>query len=118
MKRLGARESLNAAGLTPGANMYLGFDGAKPAAPYLEASLVAQLGPAPEVRGVNAYGGVEIKPTFSGEAMGWGAGQKLGSTPPAAAPAAERSWGSGHRLGGGPAPGAGGGGEPTPMHEG
>lgn len=72
LKRLEPRESLLKAGLSPGGSLYLGFDGAKPPAPYLEDSLVAQLGPAPNDRGVNS--------TFSGEAMGWGQGKRLGGT--------------------------------------
>lgn len=78
LKRLAPRETLAGAGLTPGANMYLGFDGSKPGPPFLSSSLAAQLGPPPEEgqRGVNATAG----PTFSGEAMGWGSGHKLGGT--------------------------------------
>jgi hypothetical protein len=83
MKRLVARETLLQAGMSPGAHLYLGFDGDKPGAPYFEASLQAQLGAPPEdqARGVNAVAG----PSFSGEAMGWGVGQRLGG-PSAAAP--------------------------------
>lgn len=77
MKRLVARETLQKAGFTPGANLYLGFEGAKPSAPFLEDSLQAQLGSAPPERGVNAVAG----PSFSGEAMGWGVGQRLGGAP-------------------------------------
>eukprot|EP00747_Dinoflagellata_sp_TGD_P028984 gnl/TRDRNA2_/TRDRNA2_133615_c0_seq1.p1 gnl/TRDRNA2_/TRDRNA2_133615_c0~~gnl/TRDRNA2_/TRDRNA2_133615_c0_seq1.p1 ORF type:complete len:461 (+),score=99.32 gnl/TRDRNA2_/TRDRNA2_133615_c0_seq1:50-1384(+) len=84
LKKLAPKETLSAAGFCPGATMYLGFDGAKPGPPFLEASLVQQLGPAPaeEQRGVNAPAG----PTFSGEAMGWGQGKKLGGSSAAAAP--------------------------------
>merc|ERR1711971_329721 len=68
LKRLGAKETLIQAGFCPGANLYLGFEGDKPPSPFLEASLVAEMGPAPEEqRGVNAVAG-----HFSGEAMGWG----------------------------------------------
>mmetsp|Transcript_38497 Transcript_38497/g.101801 ORF Transcript_38497/g.101801 Transcript_38497/m.101801 type:complete len:433 (+) Transcript_38497:191-1489(+) len=112
LKRLGPRETMAKAGFTPGANVYLGFEGgARPQAPYLEASLAATLGPAPEGnRGVNAPAG----PTFSGEAMGWGSGHKLGG--PASGvekpPAGYGSFGGGHRLGGeappGPAAGSSG----------
>jgi len=92
LKRVAPRETMTAAGFTPGANLYLGFDGQKPAAPFLEASLVAQLGPPPEEgqRGVNAPAG----PTFSGEAMGWGVGHKLGGGPAPAAPAAPAAGGA------------------------
>eukprot|EP00812_Abedinium_dasypus_P011759 NODE_5301_length_594_cov_162.768089.p2 GENE.NODE_5301_length_594_cov_162.768089~~NODE_5301_length_594_cov_162.768089.p2 ORF type:complete len:177 (+),score=48.59 NODE_5301_length_594_cov_162.768089:3-533(+) len=90
LKKLAPRETLAAAGLAPGAGIYLGFDGEKPAPPYLDEPLVAQLGPQPaDARGVVARG-----PTFTGEAMGWGAGQMLSGTaaastgaPAAAAPA-------------------------------
>eukprot|EP00927_Polykrikos_kofoidii_P068799 TRINITY_DN64139_c0_g1_i1.p1 TRINITY_DN64139_c0_g1~~TRINITY_DN64139_c0_g1_i1.p1 ORF type:complete len:422 (-),score=85.37 TRINITY_DN64139_c0_g1_i1:115-1380(-) len=80
MKRLAPRETLVAAGFTPGANVYLGFEDQKPPAPYLEDSLVAQLGPAPEIqRGCAAFGApIADGPTFSGEAMGWGSGKRLG----------------------------------------
>eukprot|EP00933_Yihiella_yeosuensis_P072313 TRINITY_DN80673_c0_g1_i1.p1 TRINITY_DN80673_c0_g1~~TRINITY_DN80673_c0_g1_i1.p1 ORF type:complete len:404 (+),score=105.26 TRINITY_DN80673_c0_g1_i1:117-1214(+) len=72
LKKLQAQETLT--GFTPGASLYLGFDGDKPAPPYLESSLVEQLGPAPAAQnGVTA-------PTFSGEAMGWGTGQTLGGS--------------------------------------
>lgn len=86
MKRLVPRETLAAAGLTPGANMYLGFEGGlRPEPPFLEPSLAAQLGPAPtESRGVNASAG----PTISGEAMGWGAGKTLGGASAPSAPSA------------------------------
>mmetsp|Transcript_57290 Transcript_57290/g.121810 ORF Transcript_57290/g.121810 Transcript_57290/m.121810 type:complete len:432 (-) Transcript_57290:87-1382(-) len=89
MKKLAPKETLAAAGFAPGASLYLGFEGGnRPAGPYLEASLVEQLGPAPQEagRGVNAPAG----PTFSGEAMGWGSGKRLGGPGPApeAAPAA------------------------------
>lgn len=65
MRRLNPRETLVAAGLAPGANMYLGFEGgARPGPPFLEQSLAAQLGPPPEAaRGVNAAAG----PSFSGK---------------------------------------------------
>lgn len=75
LKRLAPKETLAAAGLTPGANMYLGFEGQKPEPPFLAEGLASQLGPPPEgPRGVNAPEG----PTFSGEAMGWGQGRRLG----------------------------------------
>jgi len=49
MHKLAPEQTLAAAGLTPGANMYLGFEGgARPPPPYLEQSLVSQLGPPPE----------------------------------------------------------------------
>lgn len=66
----------------------------RPSPPFLEASLVAQLGPQPELhRGVNASAG----PTFNGEAMGWGVGKKLGAVAAGAPPAAvvESTWGVG-----------------------
>jgi len=87
LKRLQPKETLVAAGLTPGANMYLGFEGDKPGPPYLGDSLVAQLGPRPQddPRGVNAPA------TFSGEAMGWGVGKRLGAAPPAATTASSTS---------------------------
>lgn len=107
MKRLSARETLAQAGLSPGASLYLGFDGEKPGPPYLEASLVDQLGPSrPDAAVVSPAG-------FTGEAMGWGAGRKLGAAAAAgsseggegeAAPAAPAAFpGGGHRLGGGAA---------------
>mmetsp|Transcript_134721 Transcript_134721/g.430415 ORF Transcript_134721/g.430415 Transcript_134721/m.430415 type:complete len:421 (+) Transcript_134721:88-1350(+) len=102
MMKLGPKETLAAAGFTPGASLYLGFEGgARPPAPYLEASLVSQLGPPPAEagRGVNAPAG----PTFSGEAMGWGTGQKLGAPAPAALAAS--------------APAAGADGGPVPMEQ-
>lgn len=75
LKRLQAKETMAAAGLTPGANVYLGFDGDKPAPPYLSPDLVEQLGPCrPEESGVTAPAAA----SFTGEAMGWGAGQRLG----------------------------------------
>merc|ERR1712187_886085 len=83
LKKLAPGETLAKAGLTPGANMYLGFDGEKPGPPFLEPGLVAQLGPAPEVPGRGVAGH-----SFSGEAMGWGAGQRLGSAPSASSAAA------------------------------
>jgi len=103
LKRLAPRERLAAAGFTPGANVYLGFDGNKPGPPYLEAALVSQLGPAPQEgqRGVNAPAG----PTFSGEAMGWGVGQRLGgapAAPAAAAPVAPAGTDSAPAAAGGP----------------
>jgi len=82
LKRLELRKTMAGAGFTPGANVYLGFEGTKPGPPYLETGLVAQMGPAPALeRGVNAPAG----PSFSGEAMGWGTGQRLGAGPPTAA---------------------------------
>jgi hypothetical protein len=75
LKRLAPKETLVAAGLTPGVNMYLGFEGSKPDPPFLVDDLASQLGPPPEgPRGVNAPAGQ----TFSGEAMGWGQGHRLG----------------------------------------
>lgn len=109
MKRLGPRETLAAAGFTPGANVYLGFEGEKPAPPYLEDSLVAQLGPPPEIqRGCGAFGApVAAGPTFSGEAMGWGSGQRLGAGP-----------GSGQTAPAAAASAAAAAAEPAPMEEG
>jgi len=133
MTKLAPRETLVKGGFTPGANLYLGFDGEKPAAPYLEASLVAQMGPPPEAeRGVTQVGGVDINPAaakFSGEAMGWGQGKRAapnpsvllgggssGGSPDAAAGGSSNAAASvaaalpgGQRLGGGPCS------EPTPM---
>lgn len=78
MKKLGPKETLVAAGFTPGASVYLGFEGgARPPAPYLDPGLVAQLGPPPQERGVTAPA------SFSGEAMGWGSGKRLGAAAPA-----------------------------------
>ncbi|CAK0831901.1 unnamed protein product, partial [Prorocentrum cordatum] len=99
LRKLNPQETLEKAGLTPGANMYLGFEQDKPPPPYLEARLVAQLGPAPqeEGRGVNAAAG----PTFSGEAMGWGSGKRLGggaAAAPAPAAAERPASGAGRRL--------------------
>lgn len=84
LKRLSLKDTLTAAGLTPGAGLYLGFDGSKPGPPYLEPSLVAQLGPAPLTQGVTGH-------SFSGEAMGWGSGHRLGGSGPSgpAGPAGE-----------------------------
>eukprot|EP00441_Pelagodinium_beii_P044405 CAMPEP_0197634384 /NCGR_PEP_ID=MMETSP1338-20131121/10492_1 /TAXON_ID=43686 ORGANISM="Pelagodinium beii, Strain RCC1491" /NCGR_SAMPLE_ID=MMETSP1338 /ASSEMBLY_ACC=CAM_ASM_000754 /LENGTH=423 /DNA_ID=CAMNT_0043206239 /DNA_START=50 /DNA_END=1321 /DNA_ORIENTATION=- len=82
LKRLQSKETLAEAGLSPGANMYLGFDGDKPQPPYLEPGLVEQLG---HCRPQD--GGVVAPSAFTGEAMGWGAGQKLGGSPePATVP--------------------------------
>lgn len=53
LKRLNPSETLAAAGLAPGASMYLGFDGEKPESPFLEASLVSQLGDSPVQGGVS-----------------------------------------------------------------
>jgi len=84
LKKLNPRETLAQAGLSPGANMYLGFEGStKPAGPYLAPHLASQLGAAPQ-----ASQGVVGGPSFSGEAMGWGGGRKLGGTAPAASAAA------------------------------
>jgi len=89
LKRLQPKETMAAAGLTPGANLYLGFDGDKPAPPYLGPDLVEQLGPCrPEESGVTAPAAA----SFTGEAMGWGAGQRLGS-------ASNTSGAAGQRLG-------------------
>jgi len=114
LKRLAPRETMQQAGFTPGANMYLGFDGEKPGPPYLEDSLVAQLGEAPaQNRGVTSTGGFEVGRTFNGEAMGWGSGQKLGgadkagASPAAAAAAAPVAAGVPAYQG-----------NPTPMEEG
>jgi hypothetical protein len=76
-KKLAPKETLIQAGFAPGANLYLGFDGsAKPGAPFFRPELQALLGPPPQDqgRGVNAIAG-----HLSGEAMGWGAGQRLGA---------------------------------------
>lgn len=90
LKKLNGKERLDKAGFAPGANLYLGFDekpGEKPGPPYLEASLQASLGPQPQDqgRGVNAIAG-----HLSGEAMGWGQGQKVGQGAPGAAAALAR----------------------------
>ncbi|CAE7397482.1 unnamed protein product [Symbiodinium sp. CCMP2592] len=86
MERLAPKVTLAAAGLAPGAVMYLGFDdgaGAKPPPPYLAPDLVEQLGPCrPEETGVTAPA------SFTGEAMGWGAGHRLGAAPAPKAAAA------------------------------
>jgi len=83
MERLQPKATLASAGLAPGAVMYLGFDGDKPSPPYLAQDLVDQLGPCrPEEAGVTA-------PGFTGEAMGWGAGHRLGAAPKAAPAASE-----------------------------
>lgn len=84
MERLAPKVTLAAAGLAPGAVMYLGFDdGAKPPPPYLAPDLVEQLGPCrPEETGVTAPA------SFTGEAMGWGAGHRLGAAPTPKAAAA------------------------------
>lgn len=74
MKRLSPKDTLAAAGLTPGANMYLGFEGQKPSPPFFIPSLADQLGPVPE-----SQGGVTEPASFNGEAMGWGQGRKLGA---------------------------------------
>lgn len=115
LKRLETKETLVQAGFPPGANLYLGFDGEKASAPFFEPSLQAKLGPAPQDHGRGVNG---VANPFSGEAMGWGQGQKLGSAPaaastataptaapgtsPSAAPAATQIYGGqGNRLGGG-----------------
>lgn len=74
MERMNPKASLSAAGLAPGAVMYLGFDGEKCGPPFLQAGLVDQLGPCREESGVTAPS------SFTGEAMGWGAGHRLGTT--------------------------------------
>jgi len=82
LKKLDPKETLAKQGFSPGASLYLGFDGAKPAGPFFNSGLVAQLGPAPaDPRGAAGS-------AYSGEAMGWGAGQRLGAAPAAAAAAA------------------------------
>jgi len=49
VRRLAADDTLASAGLVPGANLYLGFEGAaRIAAPFLEGQLVVQLGQRPE----------------------------------------------------------------------
>jgi len=78
MERMNPKASLSAAGLAPGAVMYLGFDGEKCGPPFLQADLVDQLGPCREESGVTAPS------SFTGEAMGWGAGHRLGTTSVAA----------------------------------
>lgn len=84
LKRLSPKETMRQAGFTPGANLYLGFEGgARPEPPYLMPSLASQLGPSPA-----ASEGVNAPASFSGEAMGWGVGQKVGGSTAAAAPAA------------------------------
>eukprot|EP00435_Cladocopium_sp_Y103_P075969 s50_g71.t1 len=85
MERMNPKASLSASGLAPGAVMYLGFDGEKCGPPFLQADLVDQLGPCREEIGVTAPS------SFTGEAMGWGAGHRLGTTSTAAAAAAAES---------------------------
>lgn len=85
MERMNPKASLSASGLAPGAVMYLGFDGEKCGPPFLQADLVDQLGPCREESGVTAPS------SFTGEAMGWGAGHRLGTTSTAAAAAAAES---------------------------
>merc|ERR1712217_302322 len=46
-KKLDPRETLVKQGFSPGASMYLGFDSAKPTAPFFNSDLAAQLGSAP-----------------------------------------------------------------------
>lgn len=77
MKKLAGKEKLNKAGFCPGANLYLGFESTtKPPAPYFEATLQATLGAPPQDQGRGVNG---IQCPFSGEAMGWGKGNKLGA---------------------------------------
>mmetsp|Transcript_18369 Transcript_18369/g.33290 ORF Transcript_18369/g.33290 Transcript_18369/m.33290 type:complete len:397 (+) Transcript_18369:70-1260(+) len=79
LKKLSRNETLAAAGFPPGATLYLGFEGEKPGPPYLSEALVQTLGDMPvDQRGVNGPG---IPSNFTGEAMGWGRGQKLGGAP-------------------------------------
>lgn len=80
LRRLGPGESLMSAGLTPGANVYLGFDAVKPPPPYLSAELMNEMGP-PRVAEVASPAA-----KFAGEAPGLGAGQGL-SIGPAGGPA-------------------------------
>lgn len=58
LKRLVKRETLAAAGLTPGATLHLGFEDSskKPGPPYLERRLFQQLGPPPK----EAHEGVTV----------------------------------------------------------
>jgi len=65
LRRFQLRETLSAAGLTPGANVYLGFSGERPSTPYLADKLVLQLGPLPseDQRGV---GGISQQPVVVG----------------------------------------------------
>ncbi|CAE8699468.1 unnamed protein product [Polarella glacialis] len=81
LQKIQPKVTLVKAGFAPGANLYLGFDGEKPAPPFFEPGLVRQLGAPPQV-----LGGV-VAPTFSGEAMGWGSGQSLGGGSSSAAKA-------------------------------
>ncbi|CAK9015698.1 unnamed protein product [Durusdinium trenchii] len=84
LERMNPKTTLAAAGLAPGAVMYLGFDGEKCSPPFLSADLSEQLGPCPEESGVTAPA------SFTGEAMGWGAGHRLGEkSAPAKAPKLE-----------------------------
>lgn len=79
MKRLSSTETLSAAGLTPGANMYLGFEGERPAAPYLISSLVSQLGPLPR-EGQHGSSAIEPPILLGSESANWGKGMTLGGT--------------------------------------
>mmetsp|Transcript_54644 Transcript_54644/g.162648 ORF Transcript_54644/g.162648 Transcript_54644/m.162648 type:complete len:379 (+) Transcript_54644:60-1196(+) len=79
LRRLALWETLHAAGLTPGAIVHLGFDSdERPVAPYLEESLVVQLGPKPQEEwGVKSPSG----PLVDGEGVDWGVGHRLGGGP-------------------------------------
>mmetsp|Transcript_62917 Transcript_62917/g.169816 ORF Transcript_62917/g.169816 Transcript_62917/m.169816 type:complete len:367 (+) Transcript_62917:3-1103(+) len=48
LRRLALEETLEKAGVGAGANYYLGFEGPRPAPPFLEPGLAAALGPRPE----------------------------------------------------------------------
>jgi len=74
LRRFQLKETLSAAGLTPGANVYLGFSGERPSSPYLADRLVLQLGPLPseDQRGVS----ISQQPAVtSGDAQLIGSGQ-------------------------------------------
>lgn len=92
LQKLQAASTLAKAGLAPGANLHLGFDGVKPEGPFLEPGLMAQMGPKPEPpAGVESAG-------FTGEALGWGRGASL------AAAEARREGGQAPSSASGPAP--------------
>jgi len=95
VRRLAADETLAAAGLVPGANLYLGFEGhARVAAPYLEQQLAAQLGRRPESQramGSDSFKGEEQKLSESDAASCATTSTTDGAVPPSSS---ERSLGS------------------------
>lgn len=100
LKRLAPKETLHSAGLTPGANMYLGFETLKPAAPYLSASVAAQLGPSPY--GYNSSEATDHESLVAGgaEVTNWGEGKKLeGNTPSCDAKATSAKRSTSFKLG-------------------